>query len=122
MGKIEQEVMDAERAFANLAKEEGLKAAFVAYASDQAVLNRDNKLIKGKTEIEAYFSDRAWENIRLDWAPDFISVSASGDLAYTYGKYILEKTDDNGQMKRFEGIFHTVWKKESNGVWRYVWD
>ena len=122
MGKIEQEILEIERAFARLAKGEGVKAAFVAFASEEAVLNRENKLIKGKQEIEEYFSKQAWENISLDWAPDFVSVAASGDLGYTYGKYILEDENDSNQMKKFEGFYHTVWKREPNGEWRYVWD
>jgi len=122
MEKFEQEILETERAFAKLAKEEGVRAAFVAFASEDAILNRDNKLIKGKQEIEEYFSKQDWANIRLDWAPDFVSVSVSGDLGYTYGKYILEGKDDSGQMKKSEGFFHTVWKREPSGEWRYVWD
>jgi len=122
MKKFEQEILETESAFARLAKEEGIKGAFVAFASDEAVLNRENKLIKGKKEIEEYFSNQAWENVQLEWAPDFVSVAASGDLGYTYGKFILENKDDAGQSKKMEGFFHTVWKREPNGEWRYVWD
>ncbi|MFH2039489.1 MAG: nuclear transport factor 2 family protein [Chloroflexota bacterium] len=122
MEKFEQEILDTEIAFARLAREKGIKAAFLAYASEEAVLNRENNLIKGKKEIEKYFSNKVWKNIHLDWRPDFISVSISGDLGYTYGKFTLEDKDDSGQTKKLEGFFHTVWKKEPDGKWRYVWD
>lgn len=122
MKKFEQEIFETEKAFASLAKKEGVGTAFVTYASDDAVLNRENKLIRGKQEIEEYFSNQAWDNIRLEWEPDFISVADSGDLGYTYGKFRLEKIDEAGESKMIEGYFHTVWRRQPDGKWRYVWD
>jgi len=116
------EILDTEKAFAQLVKEKGMKIGFLTYASDQAVLNRGGKLIRGKKEIEVYFDQLTLKDVRLEWAPDFVDVSASGDLGYTYGKYTFEAIDQTGQETRSTGIFHTVWKKEPNGEWRYVWD
>jgi ketosteroid isomerase-like protein len=30
--------------------------------------------------------------------------------------------DSVGNKKDFKGIFHTVWKKQKDGSWKYVWD
>lgn len=122
MEKYKTEIIETEKAFAKLAKEEGLKIAFLAYASDEAVLSRGGKLIKGKKEIAEYFDKQASKNVRLEWTPDFVSVAASGDLGYTYGKFRFEGTDETGQATRLDGFFHTVWKREPTGEWRYVWD
>jgi len=120
--QFKSEILDTEKAFAQLVKEKGLKTGFLAYAADDAVLSRGGKLIKGKKAIEAYFDQQTIKNIRLEWVPDFVSVSASGDLGYTFGKFTFEAIDQNGQEIKSEGIFHTVWKREANGEWRYVWD
>ena len=122
MDQFKLEILDTEKAFAQLVKEKGMKIGFLTYASDQAVLNRGGKLIRGKKEIEVYFDQLTLKDVRLEWAPDFVDVSASGDLGYTYGKYTFEAIDQTGQETRSTGIFHTVWKKEPNGEWRYVWD
>ena len=122
MDQFKLEILDTEKAFAQLVKEKGMKIGFLTYASDQAVLNRGGKLIRGKKEIEVYFDQLTLKDVRLEWAPDFVDVSASGDLGYTYGKYIFEAIDQTGQETRSTGIFHTVWKREPNGEWRYVWD
>lgn len=122
MEKYETEILETEKAFARLAKEQGLKIAFLAYASDQAVLNRNGKLIKGRKEIEEYFDQQTSKNVHLEWTPDFVSVAASGDLGYTYGKFTFEGTDEAGHALKSEGFFHTVWKRDPNGEWRYVWD
>ena len=122
MGKYNSEILDTEKAFAQLVKEKGLKTGFLAYAADEAVLSRGGKLIKGKKEIEEFFDKQTLKDVRLEWVPDFVSVSASGDLGYTYGKYTLEAVDQTGQEIRSDGIFHTVWKRQPDGEWRYVWD
>jgi len=62
------------------------------------------------------------ENVSLVWEPDFVDVSASGDLAYTYGKFIYTLTDSLGKDQVMEGIFHTVWKRQTDGTWKFVWD
>ena len=122
MNKVEKEIFETEKAFAALAKGKGLKVAFTTFASDDAVLMRGNELIRGKKEIEAYFENQTLKNVQLDWAPDFISVAASGELGYTYGQYQFEGTDIDGKTLNATGIFHTVWRKEASGEWRFVWD
>jgi len=77
------EVIEIERSFARLAKEKGIKTAFLTYASDDAVLLRGEKIIEGKDAISDYFDDQTISEINLEWEPDFVSVSSSGDLAYT---------------------------------------
>ena len=124
-GKIElykTEILNTELAFAMLVREEGLKAGFLAYASDDAVLNRDNKLIKGKSAMEEYFNNIKLEDVVLEWYPDYVYASASGDLGYTYGSYTFEARNSNGELIKDTGIFHTVWKKGVDGRWRFVWD
>ncbi len=122
MNKWQAEIFEAEKAFAQLVKEKGIKAGFLAYAAENAVLQRDGKLIQGKEAMRAFFDRQTLENVTLEWQPDFVDVAASGDLAYTYGRYSLRSVDANGQAVRTEGIFHTVWKRQPNGEWRYVWD
>ena len=122
MEKYKREIRDTELAFAKLAKEQGLKVAFTTYAADDAVINRGDNLIKGIKAIEEYYANQKFLNISLEWEPEFIEVAESGDLGYTYGPYIFKATDSNGKEISSEGIFHTVWKRQANGQWRFIWD
>lgn len=125
MGQIEQskiEILEVERAFAQLVQEQGQKAGFLAFAAEDAVLHRDGKLVRGKEEIAAYFDRQTVQNVRLAWTANFVSVAASCDLGYSYGPFVFEGENENGQPLKFEGIFHTVWQKNQAGEWRYVWD
>ena len=117
-----RQILEAEVAFARLVKQQGMKAGFLAYAADDAVLNRNNRLIKGRQAMAAYFDNMKYRDIRLEWYPDFIQVSSSGDLGYTYGHYTFTARDEAGKAVQAAGIFHTVWQRQADGNWRFVWD
>jgi len=120
--QLKNEIINTEVAFADLAKQEGVAKAFNTFADEDAVLNRNNTLIKGKKAIKAYFENQTLQNIKLIWKTDFVDVAKSGDLAYTYGNYVFSAIDSNGQKINSEGVFHTVWKRQPDGIWKYVWD
>lgn len=121
--KWKKEVVEAEQSFAKMALEKGIAEAFIEYASEDAVLSRNNEIISGIENIKTWFESRPQaEGSTLVWEPDFVDVSASGDLAYTYGKYTYTSLDSLGNEKKNSGIFHTVWKRQDDGNWKFVWD
>jgi len=30
--------------------------------------------------------------------------------------------DEQGKIAEYKGVFHTVWKKQADKSWKYVWD
>lgn len=122
--KLTQEIMDVEEAFAQMVVEAGVPAAFLAFADTNAVLLRNNTLIEGKSAIRTYYQSSKvnWEQVSIIWEPEFIDVSESGDMAYTYGRYTFSMRDSSVNPVQEEGIFHTVWKRQADGRWKYVWD
>jgi len=120
--KWKAEIMAVEKAFNDMAQEEGLVKAFEFYAAKEGVIKRGKKVIKGKVAIAEWYENDVKPNETLTWYPTFIDVSKSGDLAYTYGDFTFTHPDTLGTMKQNKGIFHTVWKKQADGNWRFVWD
>jgi len=118
--KWKQEIREAEQQFAQLVQAEGIHNGFVAFAAEDAVMMRNNKLVKGKEAIDDFYVNS--HSKTLNWEPDFIEVSSSGDLAYTYGTYQYTFKDSTGTEKVDTGIFHTVWKRQTDGNWKFVWD
>ena len=114
------EIMETELAFSKMAQEEGMDKAFLEFVADDGVLLRDDLLIKGKDSIQNYMNKRISKG--LSWKPDFIDVSASGDLGYTYGEYIYTTKDSLGNIVKSKGVFHTVWKRQPDKTWKFVWD
>ncbi|WP_067029400.1 YybH family protein [Allomuricauda sp. CP2A] len=120
MAAWKQEITDAEAAFAQMAKEEGMNKAFLAFAADNAVLMRGNQLIEKKTGIAEYMKNQNSKG--LAWSPEFVDVAKSGDLGYTYGYYTFNYEDQEGNPAEAKGVFHTVWKRQQDGSWKFVWD
>lgn len=117
------EIRSAEASFAKMATEIGVDTAFITFAAPDAILMRNNTIISGKDEIRSYFSKQKSDgNATLTWSPDFVDVAGSGDLGYTYGKYRYTGIDTAGQIFESKGVFHTVWKRQADGSWRFVWD
>jgi ketosteroid isomerase-like protein len=120
---LKQQILQAEMDFAKMAAEKGVAEAFYFYADSMAVIKRENDtLIKGRENIRAYYQQPSYANAVATWAPDFIDVSSEGNMAYTYGKYTWRSKDTANQNASFSGIFHTVWKRQADGTWKYVWD
>ncbi|HQU57803.1 MAG TPA: nuclear transport factor 2 family protein [Saprospiraceae bacterium] len=120
--QAKQEILQAEKDFAEMADAAGVQAAFLAFAAENAVLNRDNDLYQGLDAIQRYFEQSPLRNVSLQWQADFVDAAASGDMGYTYGRYVFVAEDPAGKPIRTAGIFHTVWKKQPDGKWKFVYD
>ena len=121
--ELKTEILEAEKAFQKMTTEKGISEAFYVFADENAVIKRENDtLIIGKNNIKAYYAKKLLKNTEVTWSPDFIEVSQSGDMAYTYGKYLWKVKDSTSNIQEFKGVFHTVWKRQPDGSWKYVWD
>lgn len=121
--KAKQEIYQTEKAFEQMCSEEGIQEAFYFFADDSAVIKRQNDtLIIGKQNIKDYYSNPSYKNALVNWTPDFIDISNDGTLAYTYGKYLWKIWNDTADTTEYRGVFHTVWKRQPDNSWKYVWD
>lgn len=118
-----KEIFNSEKAFEKMCAENGIAEAFYFFADDNAVIKRENDtLIIGKEQIKEYYDKEFYKTAKVNWAPDFIDVSEDGTLAYTYGKYLWVSKDEKGNDVEYRGVFHTVWKRQIDNTWKYVWD
>ena len=121
--EIKKEIFQAEKAFEKMTEDKGIAEAFYYFAADSAVIKRENDtLIIGKDNIKKYYGKSDDINTTVNWTPDYIDVSDDNTLAYTYGKYVWKIKNEEGLVDEFTGVFHTVWKKQKDGQWKYVWD
>jgi ketosteroid isomerase-like protein len=121
--EIKKEIFETEKAFERMASEKGIAEAFYFFADEHAVIKRENDtLISGKENIRIYYERQGLKDATVTWTPDFIDVSKFGDLGYTYGNYLWKIKNNDGDMVEYTGIFHTVWKRQQDNTWKYVWD
>jgi len=120
--EIKNEILQTEKAIEKMTTEKGIAEAFYYFADEKAVIKRENDtLIIGKENIKIYYNKNN-KNATVNWIPDYIDVSDCGTLGYTYGKYVWKIKNKEGLITEYKGIFHTVWKKQKDGNWKYVWD
>jgi len=110
-----ESLVRAERAFASLSIEKGMRDAFLANLNDESILFRP-QAVPGKAWMEKSPPIAA----QLSWEPAFADIAKSGDLGYTTGPWQVRRTpkDDPADF----GHYVTVWKKQSDGVWKIALD
>jgi len=119
-----KQITKAENEFAAMASAKGIQTAFEYFAAPDVVIKRGNdSLIYGKTGVTNFYSNDIFKRAMLIWSPDFVDAAESGDLGYTFGKYTWQVKDENGKVvQEAKGIFHSIWKKQPDGIWKFVWD
>lgn len=117
-----REIVQTEKDFASFCKSNGIQEAFTQYAADSAVILLSDSLIIGKENVQKHYAEDKFKDAQLIWEPDFVDASKSGDMGYTYGRYVYKTKDIKGNPLEFKGYFHTVWKRQTDGTWRFVWD
>jgi ketosteroid isomerase-like protein len=108
---------DTERAFSQMSRQQGLRAAFLAYLAEDAVIFRPGP-VPGRAFVEA----RPSPPIELTWRPVQVEVATSGDLGYTTGPYEARSTDPAKSAQTEHGYFVTVWRRQADGAWKAVVD
>jgi len=120
---MKKEIFETEKAFEKMAAHKGAAKAFYFYADENAVIHRENDtLITGKENVRIYYEKKNAANAVVNWTPDFVEVSDCCTLGYTYGKFVWKVKDANGKPTEYKGTFHTVWKKQKDKSWKFVWD
>ncbi len=121
MNQWEQEVRNADIEFSNYSIEHGANAAFLKFAANDVVLLKPNmQPILSHQVLETYYQGKSDTAFTLKWAPEFVKVSKSGDLAYTYGFWELLEKDNPDNPKK--GTYLTIWERQENGQWKFVLD
>ncbi|MBL4904719.1 MAG: nuclear transport factor 2 family protein [Flavobacteriaceae bacterium] len=122
VAKYKAEVIQVEKDFNDLAQKIGIADAFYEYAANDGVIRKSGKLVEGKVAIQKWIKNDVRPNETLTWVPTFVDVSRSGDLAYTNGDATFTFIDSLGNKKVKTSVYHTVWKRQKDGTWKFVWD
>lgn len=59
---------------------------------------------------------------RIKWRPQFVEVLEDGALALSRGPYRMLARNDEGTEVEYWGTFNSVWRLQSDGSWRVVFD
>ena len=119
--KAKEALMQVDRLFSEVSVKEGTRAAFDMFMGDSATMLTDNRNpITERDAILALFPVES--TATLEWEPLFADVSGSGDLGYTVGRWTYRSLDSTGAERTAQGHYVTIWKKQADGSWKYVFD
>ncbi|HWQ35936.1 MAG TPA: DUF4440 domain-containing protein [Blastocatellia bacterium] len=115
-----QSLVEAERAFARLSVEKGVREAFITFFADDGTDFRPHP-VRTKDWYREHPAPAAPPPVTLDWAPITGGISAAGDLGFSTGPYTL--TDHSPQQNPTRhGMFFSVWKRQPDRSWKVVVD
>jgi len=108
---------EAERDFARASVMYGRNAAFVDNFADESVIFTDKWITNGKQ----FSKERKSTPVVLKWEPEFMDISDSRNFGISTGPWEVQEYRPN-TAPLSTGYFLTVWKKQSNGVWKVILD
>ena len=111
-----QSMIEAERAFSEMARETNTRDAFLAFLSEHAVtFEREPRI--GKKHFETQLPHASL----LSWKPAYCDLAASGDFGFDTGPWELRTNREDARPSAF-GQFVTVWTKQADGKWKVALD
>src|SRR6185503_9997394 len=116
---LKEVLMQTDLAFSDLSKAKGRNASFLEYMDEHVTMLRPNGMpLVGKDTMRKRYDTMADTSYSLTWKPLYSDVAVSGDLGYTYGRWLLVTTKNDSS----EGTYCTIWKLQPNGDWKFVLD
>lgn len=111
-----QDVVNAERSFAQHAHSYSIKKAFLQYLDSSGVV-----FIRDEVKNGIQFWEAAEEREgKLQWYPAFGAIAAAGDLGFTTGPFEFRQTLTGPLLG--SGQYTTVWRKTERGEWKFLVD
>ncbi len=116
---LEDEVMDADRAFAHDVQQRRLEGWVAAFDEHGSQVDEQGAPVSGKDAIRAYmkaaFDDPGFQ---LSWEPVEASVPEGGKLGFVWGHWTLRATG----AQESHGRYLDIWKRGADGKWKLLFD
>ena len=117
-----QELLDADRAFDRETAARGLDGWMSWFAPD-AHLNTPQGEVRGEANVRQHYSAMfARQDFSIRWKPFFAESSKDGTMGYTMGTAVISFKDDNGELRKRDGHYLTIWRRQPDGRWKVVTD
>jgi ketosteroid isomerase-like protein len=122
------DLLAADRAFSAMSVANGAHAAFLATMTDDVRLYTGaHPPLIGRAAVAEYYaaeerSDPSYRGQRLEWTPLEAEASPDGLMGWTRGDWIFTATKPDGTQIRVNGYYVTVWRRQSDGSYKFCVD
>ena len=114
--QLTQQVRDAENGFAATMAKRDHKAFATFIAEDAVFFGGENRAYRGKkTVVDSWKGLYEKPDAPFSWRSESVEVIESGKLAHSSGPVFNPKGERMG-------TFNSVWRRESDGSWKVVFD
>lgn len=122
-GEAEKGIRAADTAWLRAYAEKDIEKATAALDEQGSMLPPNAPIAAGKEAARKIIASAfAIPGYNLVWHIDKIGVASSGDLGYTSGPYEFSWNDASGKTIFDKGKSLTIWKKQSDGSWKVLYD
>ena len=116
-------LINADKKFCEASLKKGFNNARMELVSDNAIESGEGSMpLEGKKAIADFNATHPDSSFTLQWQPFKAEIAASGDLGYTFGGWTLTTKTKAGHDTALHGDYITVWEKQTDGTWKYVFD
>ena len=115
------ELMEVDRGFNEMAQNQGIARAFDHYLAKNALNLNGGYDAVTRSEVVADYHRRR-DTLKMKWWPVTSKIATSGELGYTWGRFIEYTTQDDGKVEEIHGKYITVWQKDEQGQWKSLTD
>ncbi len=116
---LEDELMDADRAFARDVRERRLEGWVAAFDEQGTQLDEQGAPVSGQEAIRAYmkaaFDDPGFQ---LTWEPAEADIPEGGKLGFVWGHWSLRATG----APETHGRYLDIWRRGADGKWKLCFD
>jgi len=115
---IQNEIAKVNQKFVESFNNDDFSGVGSVYTDDGKVIPPGFDAIEGKNAVAEFWKGGKQQLGIKTVTLKTVEVQSAGDIAYELGKYTL--TGENGPLDY--GKYVVVWKKDSDGEWKWHWD
>lgn len=118
-----QKLMQLDIEFCEAVSKAGAEAWGKHFMQDGIMVTKSGDNIIGEPAVysamKPFFQQKGSS---LTWSPENGGISDAGDLGYTYGKYIRQVRNEDGEKVISTGRYLTIWRKQANNTYQIELD
>ena len=119
---LTEQVRAAELAFAKSVADDQIEK-FVTFIDPEAVFVSGMKTTRGPAAIvEAWKGSFGPEAPDFEWHPEVVELSPDATFALSRGPWTIRTVDKRGKVKETKGVFNSIWRRQTDGTWKVLYD
>jgi ketosteroid isomerase-like protein len=117
------DLLAADAAWLKAYQAKNAAAAAEFYDKNGAMLAPNRPLLSGKDALQKFIAKSfTLQGYDIMWHAQKAEVARSGELGYTSGSYEMSFRRARGKLFFDKGKYLMVWKKQSDGAWKVLFD